>query len=288
MTERRKTTRLDHFLTGYEPLDPELAAQIRDRIHRAGWHPDDPASLQIAHDTVMESCMQGNYAKFGMLLYYMAKELQKFPALVTDDMTRAMKKVLEHSASDHAVHNKSNATLIVRNVHQAVKDSLFEYERQRVWKLIPRHSLVILAVVILIAGSGYLAGRSTTSELQSAYAAQHALNPDAESWLKLQTLNPQISTAIETLCKPGQRGYIKTESGRPACALSFWTEGPEHVRGTGLVARTQEYFYWARATWGLEVALLAGAALGCMLSALKQKAIALIKKSLTRFATKAG
>lgn len=214
MAEVMRKTRLEHFLEAYQPLGPELQQRIWDRVHRAGWSADDPISLQIAHDAIMESRLGSFGAKMDTL-----------PARLDTAVQQAQEKVAAARTREAAADRKAIATRVAQEATTALQAALPRFEKS-VHRRAAQRLVLTLAIIGLLGGTfGYIWGRHDTSQLESAFAGL-AKRPDGKTWIRLLELNGNLDRTLATACAAGGAGEFVTADGRRACDVPLWLETP--------------------------------------------------------------
>lgn len=207
-------TRLEHFLEAYQPLGLELQQRIWDRVHRAGWSPDDPMSLQIAHDAITEDRLARFAGKLGSLPGQLDKAVQD-----------ALDKVAAARTREAAADRKVIATQVAQEATTALQVALPRFEKSIHLRAAQR-LFVTLAIIGLLGGiCGYIWGRHDTSQLESAFAGL-ADRPDGKTWIHLVELNANLDWILAKACAAGGAGEFVTAEGRRACAVPLWLEAP--------------------------------------------------------------
>lgn len=205
-------SRLEHFLKAYEPIEDNVMQLIYERLNRAGWSRDDPASLQIAHDTIIQ---------VGMASY--AEIMHRMPQRMENAICLAMKIARQ----DSQWQRDQNAYAIAEHIAGAVEGALLKeipkWEYKFLWRVIQHVVLVISLISLTAFAGGYILGRTNTAGLAERHA-QFATEPDASTWLNLHAFNTNLDEILSLNCRPGQKGYIATASGKDACVISLWTE----------------------------------------------------------------
>ena len=213
-------TRLEHFLEAYQPLGLELQQRIWDRVHRAGWSPDDPMSLQIAHDAITEDRLARFAGKLGSLPGQLDKAVQD-----------ALDKVAAARTREAAADRKVIATQVAQEATTALQLALPRFEKSIHLRAAQR-LVVMLAVIGLLCGAGgYIWGRHDRAQLESAFAGL-AERADAKTWIRLLELNANLDSSLAKACAAGGSGGFITAEGRRACYVPLWLEAPiEAVSG---------------------------------------------------------
>lgn len=250
MTARPKTTRLAHFLEAYKPLAPQTERAVWDRVHRAGWSADDPASLQIAHDTITEARL----AAF-------TTQMNALPARMAQATEKSLKKMQQAQADDQAAEREAIASRIAKEAREVLRASMPRLARQFHWAVALRLIATVSLLALFSAGAGYLVGRGETAVLQERYA-DLATKPDAQTWITLQRVNGNLDHVISRECRQGQEQHIPTASGRRACAVPLWLEGPSAPAPASLLGQAGEHLVSARATMPFTAILGLGILLG--------------------------
>ena len=214
MVDVVRTTRLEHFLEAYQPLGPELQLRIWDRVDRAGWSPDDPMSLQIAHDAIMESRL----ASFGA-------KMDTLPAWLDTAVQQAQEKVAAARTREAAADRRAIATQVAQEATTALQAALPRFEKS-VHRRAAQRLVVTLAIIGLLGGTfGYIWGRHDTRTLEGAFAGL-AERPDGKTWIHLVELNANLDWILAKACAAGGSGAFVTAEGRRACAVPLWLETP--------------------------------------------------------------
>lgn len=257
MTEAPKKTRLEYFIAAYDPLDEKTKSLIWERVHRGRWGPDDPMSLQIAHDTIMEARMEANLAA--------ATRLPDRIAKATDASISAVQK---SQAQERTAYARNIAHQIAEETRSSLVESMPRLEAQLARRARSRRALAwtlgvfsILLAVAFIGLSGFVMGRMTTADLDLQFAEQ-ATRPDADTWLDLLRKNRGLEILIAENCSPNRAGHIDTTSGRWSCDLPLWLNGPEAPAPIGAFARAKGFIVsaWAKLSyeWLAIIALVLG------------------------------
>lgn len=254
MTEAPKTTRVAHFIAAYDPLDEKTQKLIWDRVHRGGWGPDDPMSLQIAHDTIMEARMEANLAA-----------ATRLPDRITKATDASISAVQKSQAQERTAYARNIAHQIAKETRSSLVESMPRLEAQLARRARSRRALTwalgvfsILLVAAFIGLSGFVMGRVTTADLDLQFAEQ-ATRPDADTWLDLLRENGNLDDLIADHCGPGRAGHISDPSGRAACRLPLWLDDIEAPVSRGVFARAKGFLVsaWAKLSYeGLAIIAL--------------------------------
>lgn len=210
-------TRLEHFLEAYQPLGPELQQRVWDRVYRAGWSPDDPMSLQIAHDAIMESRLGSFGAKMDTL-----------PARLDTAVQQALEKVAAARTRESAADRRAIATQVAQEAAIALQIALPRFEKF-VHQRAAQRLVLTLAIIGLLGGiGGYIWGRHDTRQLESAFVG-FAERADAKTWIRLLEVNGNLDWTLAKACAAGGSGGFVTTEGRRACYVPLWLEAPDAV-----------------------------------------------------------
>jgi hypothetical protein len=207
-------TRLEHFLEAYQPLGLELQQRIWDRVHRAGWSADDPMSLQIAHETIMEDQLASFVGKLATLPLQLDKAVQQ-----------ALDKVAAVRARETTADRQAIAIQVAQEATAALQAALPRFEKSVFWRAAQRLFLTLAIIGLLCGAGGYIWGRHDTSQLESAFAGI-AERADAKTWIRLLELNANLDWTLAKACAVGGSGEFVTAEGRRACAVPLWLETP--------------------------------------------------------------
>jgi hypothetical protein len=207
-------TRLDHFLDGHRPLPEALERHVWDRVHRARCSPDDPASVQIAVETLLELRAAAITAR-----------MDAVPGEIAEAVRAVLREVGTAHRHEVVAERAAIAERVAREAREVLGHSMPKLERQFHWRVAHRLLLTAALIGLLAAGGGYILGRHETAALGRDYAAL-AARPDAATWLRLQQVNGNLDVTISGDCTPGGRNRIETAWGRRACAVPLWLEGP--------------------------------------------------------------
>lgn len=214
MAEVVRKTRLEHFLEAYQPLGPELQQRIWDRVHRAGWSTDDPTSLQIAHDAIMESRLVSFGAKMDTL-----------PARLDMAVQQAQGKVAAARIREAAADRRAIAAQVAQEATTALQAALPRFEKS-VHRRAAQRLVLTLAIIGLLGGTfGYIWGRHDTRTLESAFVGL-AERPDGKTWIRLSELNGNLDWILAKACAAGGSGDFVAADGRLACYVPLWLEAP--------------------------------------------------------------
>jgi hypothetical protein len=144
-------TRLEYFLEGYAPLEKEVEAKILDRVYRASLSLDEPMSLQIAHDTILENRM----ASFG-------GKMAALPGQLDKGVQSALDKIEASRVRASKADREAIADQVAREAIGALQAALPRFEttlhRRTAQRLLL--SLVLLSTVVGLVG--YIWGRHDT------------------------------------------------------------------------------------------------------------------------------
>lgn len=208
-------TRLDYFLEGYAPLENEVKFKILDRVYRASLSLDDPMSLQIAHDTILENRM----ASFG-------GKIAALPGQLDKGVQSALDKVEASRVRAAKADRQAIAEQVAREATGALQAALPRFEtalhRRTAQRLLM--SLVLLSVVVGLAG--YIWGRHDTRQLEEKFA-ELAVRADAKTWIRLLDLNSNLEWTLSEACAAGGSGFFLAADGRPACYVPLWLDAPD-------------------------------------------------------------
>ncbi|MFN3157362.1 hypothetical protein [Marivita cryptomonadis] len=261
MKSSTRKTRVEHFLEAFQSLNPDLLERIWDRIHRASWSADDPASVQIAHDTIMEEMLVNSLRRIEAV----PETIQKMAEATSADIDRTYRQQRDRdmTAISSSVAAASSAVL---------QSELPKWERSYHWRTAARlFSSTALACVIALA-VGYIVGREDTAGLSDEYAAL-AHQADAATWIRLQTLNFNLDNLISTHCRPGQPGHILTTTGQKACDLPLWIEALPAPRPVTTWARAADQVTSVSARMPFGFTLGIGILIGIAICLLRQRFI---------------
>lgn len=267
MTGSAKKTRVEHFIADYEPLDEETEKLIWERVHKAGWGSDDPASLQIAHDTIMEVRMTAYLAQFDRLPDQMAKAMKSSISLIQAHQAREQTDYARKIA--HHIANETRDSLATRM--QELEALLAKGARARLRLGLLCRTFWILVAVVSIGYGGYVMGRIETSDLASEFA-ELAKRPDARVWQNLQRLNMDMDLFIAEFCVPGQLKYFHHSDGRAACDVSLFLEETTTPTSVGYLEHAKGFLAstWEKVSYeALAILGILGAAFGYGLAQIK-------------------
>lgn len=215
MAPAMNTTRLAHLLEGYRPLEQDLEDTIWDRIHRAGWSPDDPMSLQIAHDTVQERRL----ASF-------ADKMATLPAQIETAVQTALVTVEASHASAVLADRHVIAAQVARVATNALQVALPRFEKS-VHRRTAQRLLLSLAILSIVVGvTGYIWGRHDTRQFEEKFV-ELAVRADAKTWIRLLELNGNLQWTLSEACAPAGSGFFLAADGRPACYVPLWLDAPD-------------------------------------------------------------
>ena len=218
-----KTSRLDHFLEAYQPLGEEVQARIWDRVHRAGWSANDPLSLQIAHETIMESRLVSHVGKMAALPGQLEAAVQS--ALDQGHATRARASMAERQAI---------AAQIAQEAATGLQATLPRLETLLLRRAALRLGLTFVLLSLMAGLAGYLWGRHDTGAFERQFAA-YAERADAKTWISVLELNGNLDVNMAQACTDGGPGLFLAGDGRRACSVPLWLEaGPRPESGTVL------------------------------------------------------
>lgn len=215
MVPEVKQTRLAHLLEGYAPLEKELEARIWDRVFRTGWSPDDPMSLQIAHDTIQESRMDSFGAKMAAL-----------PGQLDRAVQSALDKVEAARARAAKADRQAIAEQVAQDTTAALQAALPRFEKTLHRRTAQRLVLTLALLSLVVGTGGYIWGRHDTAELETRFAA-FATRADAVTWISLLTSNGNLDQNMSEACTPGGSGFVVTPEGRRACHVPLWLDAPD-------------------------------------------------------------
>lgn len=247
-------SRLEHFLKAYEPIEDNVMQLIYERLNRAGWSRDDPASLQIAHDTIIQ---------VGMASY--AEIMHGMPQRIENAICLAMKIARQ----DSQWQRDQNAYAIAEHIAGAVEGALLKeipkWEYKFLWRVIQHVVLVISLISLTAFAGGYILGRTNTAGLAERHA-QFATEPDASTWLNLHAFNTNLDEILSLNCRPGQKGYIATASGKDACVISLWTEDVQAQPTKNILGKMENYIVYLHFKFHLWLIIFIGAIIGISIS----------------------
>lgn len=256
-----KKTRLAHVLEGYAPLEKELEAKIWDRVFRAGWSPDDPMSLQIAHDTIQENRMDSFGAKIAAL-----------PAQLDKGVQSALDKVEAARARTATADRQAIAEQLAQEATAALQAALPRFEKT-LHRRTAQRLVLTLALLSLVTGTGgYIWGRQDTARFETQFGA-FASRADAVTWISLLTSNVSLDAAMSEACTPGGSGFFMTLEGKRACNVPLWLDAPD-VPTTGPLTVTDfatDHLTSLRTRTSSFVLLGVGLLLGAILRPLPRK-----------------
>ena len=229
---------------------------IWDRVHRAGCSADDPASIQIAHDTIMEA-----------RLHEHSNILRRSPGYLKQAITLALNEAEQNHQKNRAADRANLAAHVAETTGKILEAEIPKWERAFHWRTVVRGIVAFTLVAALCTGVGYAIGRTDTASLEKNYASI-ALEADAATWLRLQAVNPNLDRVISKNCSLGQEGHIQTESGRRACALPLWLEGPAAPKPLTTHQKSRAHIASLTARLPFSIILLLGGLLGIAVSSL--------------------
>lgn len=250
MTEQENTSRLAHFLKGYQQITPKLETVIYDRVHRAGFSPDEPMSMVLAHHTIIEANMLEHVEQLNKLPPRIAKKLQESFDQVQDKHVQAL-----------AAEKSVIAKRVAEETGAAVREEMPRLVRQFHWRVAAHLMVTFLVAAVLIAGVAHVSGRSVTSSI-AAEQAEFAPRPDAATWNRLQRVNPNIDNTIAKNCRLGQEHYVPNGTLRGACNIPLNLDGQTVPAPVGLAGQVQEQLITTRAKMSFEAILLLGMIIG--------------------------
>lgn len=255
MKQPQRKTRLDDFLEAYQPLDKALLARIGKRVNGAGLSPDDPNSLQIAHETIIEARLR----QHARALYDLPKniELAVKLALQTAEIT---------DQRNRAAHREEFSQQIAGTVSDVLEAEIPRWERSLHLRMVARLGLTAVLICTIGMTAGYMIGRYDTARLNERYA-EMAAQPDAGTWLHLQSVNGNLDEVLSNNCRPGQAQHIKTQDGQEACAVPLWLDAPEAPRPITTIQKAHSQFVSLRARLPFTIILLLGISVGIVASA---------------------
>ena len=208
-------TRLEYFLEGYAPLENEVKSKILDRVYRASLSLDDPMSLQIAHDTILENRM----ASFG-------GKIAALPGQLDKGVQSALDKVEASRVRAAKVDRQAIAEQVAREATGALQAALPRFERTLHSRTVLRLVLT-LALLSLVAGlAGYIWGRHDTRQLEEKFA-ELAVRADAKTWIRMLELNGNLEWTLSEACDAGDTRFFWAADGRPACNVPLWLDAPD-------------------------------------------------------------
>ena len=256
-------TRLEYFLEGYAPLENEVESKILDRVYRASLSLDDPMSLQIAHDTILENRM----ASFG-------GKMAALPGQIDKGVQSALDKVEASRVRAAKADRQAIAEQVAREATGALLAALPRFERT-LHRRTAQRLLLSLALLSLVAGTGgYIWGRHDTAQFETQFAA-FSTRADAKTWISLLALNGNLDASLSKACTPGGSGFFMTQEGRPACSVPLWLDAPD-MPTPGPLTVADSVTDYLRSFWSgsssfalLGIGLLLGAALQSLLRKLR-------------------
>lgn len=209
-----RRTRLDYFVTSYEPLPggDTTRERIYRRVNAASMSPDDPVALTIAADTIFEARLLQAVKIFRQLIAEVQKNTESFDESVRDALRRMAAELGDHVAG------RVIASLNRQMPRPATGPRLRTVA-----------ALVIVSCFALggAAWLGYKVGRADTAHIATEYA-ELARAPDAPTWRMLQRSNDNVAHIIAKHCNEESRFFITSKSGRLACGVPMWIEpGPK-------------------------------------------------------------
>ncbi len=214
-----KRSRLEHFLEAYGPLDAKIEKLIYDRVHRANAGTEDPLSMQIAHDTILEFRMRT-----------LLRDIKRTPVELSEAMAACIKSMQAAQARVDAQYARKIADHIAEETKRSLESSLPRLEQQlmagarsRNWRARILMVAACLTLFGLSGASGFIMGRVAIGDKASEYAAL-ATEPDAATWHRLQRANDSLDLLIVRNCGPGRVGHLEGVNGRKACLVPLWLE----------------------------------------------------------------
>ena len=253
MTEAPNKTRVGYFIAAYGPLDEKTENLIWERVHRGGYGPDDPFSMQIAHDAIFEARMKANIAAAAHLPVQIQKAVDASISAVQAAQAQAQSEYAEKIA--HQIADKTRSSLV--ESMPGLEARLVQGARSRGAFAHVLWVFSVLLVIALAGISGFAFGRVTTADLDLQFAEQ-AGRPDAAAWLNLQRINGDLDSLIAKNCLPGQTGYINDSSGQAACHIPLWLESASAPTPISYFAHAKGFIVAALAKISYEGALVLG------------------------------
>lgn len=259
-----RKTRLEYFLEGYAPLEEEVESKILDRVYRASMSLDDPMSLQIAHDTILENRM----VSFGGKMAALPGQLDKGVQFALDKVEAS--RVRATKADRQAI-----AEQVAREATAALQAALPRFETT-LHRRTAQRLVLTLALLSLVAGTGgYIWGRHDTAQLATQFAA-FSTRADAKTWVSLLALNGNLDASMSKACIPSGSGFFMTPEGRRACHVPLWLDAPG-MPTPGPLTVTDFVTDYLRSMWSrspsfalLGIGLFLGAALPSLLRKLRR------------------
>ncbi|MEP1315008.1 MAG: hypothetical protein ABJL57_00590 [Hyphomonas sp.] len=245
MTGPAKKNRIEHFIAAYEPLDGKTESLIWDRVHRGGWGLDDPASIQIAHDTIMEARMTTHLALVAQLPDQIAKatidSVSSIQAFQAREKSSYAKRIAHHIASE----TRDGLVKIIPMLEtELATGARLRLRRWQLWR-----AFGMLLTIAFVGYGSYVMGRTETSGNASEFA-ELATRTDAPAWLELLRANRHIDLLIAEFCVPGQPNYFHHTDGRAACNFSLFLEETSPPASVGYLKLAGDFLVstWANAS----------------------------------------
>lgn len=207
MTPTPKPSRLDRYLDTYPGLPAQLRKTIWDRMDGANCSADDPISLQVASDVILQYRLQKH-----------SDLVKGIPAKVNE----ASKSIEDKLVACNERHLTDARKLVAQDVRCAVEGTLDasfpKLERLHVVRAARVLCSAGLAIAVLAVGAGFFLGHRYAVQHGGEYAAL-AQEPDAATWRKLQRINGDIDRTLAEHCREGSANYRRSASGLERCGI---------------------------------------------------------------------
>lgn len=217
-------SRLAHFLRGYT-ISSKLQNTIYERVHRSGHSQDDPNAIQIAQDAIAEA------RNIPVL-----QQINNIPLTIERACETAVNTITQASRAEIKNNSQVLVAEIGRRAEAAFNQAVI-VSCARLTFISAMTMLALIAVFILVAGwIGYEWGVNVHAGRQDRIS-EIAARPDADTWLRLIDVNPDINKIIITHCGVKSRKILDTSEKASSCDIPLWLEGPKMVQSESLAGR---------------------------------------------------
>lgn len=212
MIRTPKPSRLDRYLDTYPELPTQVRRTIWKRMDAAQCSADDPISLPIAQDVILQYRLQ----KHSNLVEGMPAKVNEAAKIIEGKLVACNERHLTDA-------RKQVKQDVQRAVERTLNARFPELERLHVVRAARVLCSAGVAIAVLAVGAGFFLGHRYAVQRGGEYAAL-AQEPDAATWRKLQRINDDIDRTLADACREGERTYLRLASGLERCSIVLTIE----------------------------------------------------------------
>lgn len=201
MKQPQRKTRLDDFLEAYQPLGKSLLERISDRVNCAGLSPDDPTSLQIAHETIIEARLRQH-----------ARALHDLPKNIELAVKSALQAAEITDQRNRAAYREEFSQQVAGTVSDVLEAEIPRWERSLHLRMVARLGLTAVLISMIGMTAGYLVGHKT-GVAKAGNAAEWGLTDEGQT---ARALAESGSLYLVAECL-GEDWYVEQQNGYNIC-----------------------------------------------------------------------